>query len=85
MFLKFKVIFTKENREATVFERFFSGSAAGVMSQSMIYPLEVNYIASFLGKYTQFLFAWNRLYLFCFVLLCMRKASQNEDGASKNR
>ena len=42
LILKIKMIFTHdENREATVSERFFSGSLAGAMSQSIIYPLEV--------------------------------------------
>jgi solute carrier family 25 phosphate transporter 23/24/25/41 len=36
-----KLIFNEGKREATVSERFFSGSAAGVMSQSLIYPLEL--------------------------------------------
>lgn len=32
------------SREATVLERFFSGSVAGGLAQSFIYPLEVDLV-----------------------------------------
>ncbi len=38
-----KLVFTgvNKNREPTIIERFLSGSIAGGMAQSIIYPLEV--------------------------------------------
>jgi hypothetical protein len=42
--LKILFIGSDTNREPTILERFFAGSMAGGMAQSIIYPLEVIYL-----------------------------------------
>lgn len=67
-----KILFINDkNREANILERFLSGSIAGGLAQSFIYPLEVKLID----------FSFFFLILFSFFF----KAVENSHGFTKNR
>lgn len=71
--MKMLFIGADRSREANVFERFISGSCAGALAQSFIYPLEVVFKQSFND-----LMKINRLKFYVQVI-------ENKNGFKKNR